>query len=348
MLRKRMGYRLIPSVVLILMIAVALIFSSVTVIRAENAMRDAEHARARGEAAERMRRGFENFEESIDISDLDITPNELGRIFSDVTKDTPYLFYVSNNLAYSYRAGGCIVTVKPKYTMERKEAEAAIEYCRSEIKKMADMVMNRNSELERFVAVHDLICSDYSYDTSLESTNIYTFLKTGKGTCQGYTWTYMAILRELGIECRYVASDTVAHIWLMVKIDGEWYHSDVTWDDPPAKEGSGTQSRAHLLFSDEQADKDGYLDRYSSLDLKCSSKIYDGCELLSDIPFCTVSGDADHDGKVTLYDLLLLRLYLENGNALDRDVCILCADIDGNHLIEGEDAEYIRRALLGK
>ena len=346
--QKIMGYRPIPSVVLVFSIVIALIFSSVTVIRAENSMKDAEHTRACAEAVERMRRGFENFEESIDISDLGINPSELGKLFADATKDTPYLFYVSNNLAYSYRTGGCVVTVNPKYTMDKTEAEEAIEYCRSEVKKMAEMVRDRKSELERLVGAHDLICSDYSYDISLESNNVYTFLKTGKGTCQGYTWTYMAILRELGIECRYVASDTIAHIWLAVKIDGEWYHTDVTWDDPPFMEGSGKHSRAHLLFSDGKADRDGYKDRYSSLDLKCNSKKYDGRELLSDIPFCAFSGDADHDGEVTLYDLLLLRLYLENGGIPGRDVCVLCADTDGNHLIDDEDVGYIRYVILGQ
>ena len=157
----------------------------------------------------------------------------------------------------------------------------------------------------------------------------------------------MAILREVGIECRYVASDTISHIWLAVKIDGEWYYSDVTWDDPPDREGQDEISRKHLLFSDEKADGDGYIDRYSSFDVKCNSKIYDESDLLSYIPFCALSGDIDHDGKVTLYDILLLRLYIENGNTLNLDVCPVCADADRNHLVDGDDAEHIRRILLG-
>ena len=298
------------------------------------------------EATARIRRGIEEFADCIDISDLSITPYDLGRIFSDALKDSPYLFYVSNNLSYTYRQGGDVVTVSPKYLIEKNEAEEAVSYCKNEIEKMAQLADLCDGELERLVFAHDLICQKFMYDTTLESNNMYSFLKSGKGTCQGYTWTYMALLRELEIECRYVASDTILHIWLAVRIDGEWYYSDVTWDDPPSKEESGEYSRAHLLFSDEKADKDGYSDRYGAEDIKCKSKIYDGNDLSQIYPFCTLSGDVDHDGDITLYDLLLLRLYLENKSALSKYFCLVCSDAYSDVCIDRSDVEYIRRVIL--
>ena len=339
----------IKILALILAVILSLVYSSVTVIRAENGIRDEqEHIRERAEAVERMRRGFEKFEESIDVSDLSITPDELSKLFADATKDTPYLFYVSNNLAYSYRTGGCVVAIKPKYTMEIGEAEAAVEYCRSEVGKIVDLIKHCESDLERLVRAHDLICANFAYDTSLESNNIFSFFKTRRGTCQGYTWTYMAVLRELGIECRYVASDSIAHIWLAVKIDGEWYHSDVTWDDPPSAEDSGKQSRAHLLFSDDKADADGYADRYCAVEIRCESKLYDANDLSSDIPFCTLAGDPNHDGGVTLYDLLLLRYYIEFDSETTQRICRMCADFDGDFDLDENDADRIRGFILNQ
>lgn len=343
---RKISFKIIRPLALILAIILSMVYSSVTVIKAENdASEERAHEAARAEAVERMRRGFENFQESVDLSDLDIAPEELGRLFSDATKDTPYLFYVSNNLSYSYRTGGSVVSVKPTYTVERAEAEEALEYCKLEIAKMAEILINREGELEKLVAAHDLICKRFTYDITLQSNNIYSFLKTGTGTCQGYTWTYMALLRELGIECHYVASDSIAHIWLAVKIDGEWYHSDVTWDDPPGMEGSGEQSRAHLLFSDEKADADGYADRYGAGNIKCEGVTYDG-NLHSDIHPCALSGDADHNGQITLYDLVLLRLQLEGqGNRL-QNVCQVCSDANEDLNLDEKDAEHIRSVLL--
>ncbi len=336
----------IRPITLVFAVIIALIFSFATVIRAENVINEEqERERAHREAVDRMRQGFEKYEESIDLSDLSISPDELGKLFSDATKDTPYLFFVSNNLSYSYRTGGCVVSIKPKYTMEKGEAEEAVGYCKAEVGKIAAMLKGYESDLERLVRAHDLICANFAYDTALESNNIYTFLKTKKGTCQGYTWTYMAVLRELGIECRYVASDDIAHIWLAVKIDGEWYHSDVTWDDPPSAEGSEQKSRAHLLFSDEKADADGYVNRYSSSDVKCSDKKYDGEDFSLKYLFCCLRGDVDHDGKVGVKDILLLRMYIDKG--IDgKSPCLICADADQNCAIDEKDTEAIRKIVL--
>lgn len=306
-----------------------------------------DHEKERQEAIDRMRQGLESFEQVIDISDLSITPAELGELFSHATKDTPYLFYVSNNLSYTYRAGGHVVAVKPKYIMDKEEASEALEFCRGEIKRIAELVLRIDGEENRLIAVHDLICREYSYDLTLTSNNLYSFLKEKKGTCQGYTWAYMAILREMGIECRYVASDTIAHIWLAVKIDGEWYHSDVTWDDPPSGEGSGDISRRHLLFSDEKADKDGYADRYSSEEIKCKSKIYDNGEKPANKNSCILAGDVDHDGMVSMPDLLYFRQYTEKG--IDpKQICPICADRDKNYVLNEQDAELIRQVIMKK
>ena len=336
----------IRPITLAFAVIIALIFSFSTVIRAENvAGGEREREMVYSEAVERMRQGFEKHEESIDLSDLSISPDNLGKLFSDATKDTPYLFFVSNNLSYSYRTGGCVVSVKPKYTMEKGEAEEAVEYCKAEVKKITAMLKNCSDDLERVVRAHDLIRDSFSYDTTLESNNVYTFLKTRKGTCQGYTWTYMAVLRELGIECRYVASDTIAHIWLTVKIDGEWYHSDATWDDPPSAEGSGQKSRAHLLFSDEKADADGYTDRYSASGEKCSDKRYDGEDFSPLFPSCSLRGDVDHDGDVGVRDILLLRIYIDKGIE-GKGLCLVCADADPNFAIDEKDTETIRKNIL--
>lgn len=334
---------------LMLLFIFSLFFCTATDTRAENiSERESTVGANYTEAIKRMRNGFESFEESIDISDLSILPEELGRLFADATKDTPYLFYVSNNLSYSYRNGGFVVAVKPKYTMERAEAESALEYCKGEIKKISNLLLEFKSDIERVVAAHDLICANFTYDITLESDDLYSFLMMGSGTCQSYTWMYMAILREMGIECSYVASDTISHIWLAVRIDGEWYYSDVTWDDPPGSEGSGEISRRHLFFSDKKADFDGYADRYGALDVKCNSQRFDGNELMSDIPACTLKGDADRDGEVTLRDLLLLRHQLENDRETKLEACRVCLDTDGNFLLDGEDAANIRSIILGQ
>lgn len=48
-------------------------------------------------------------------------------------------------------------------------------------------------------------------------------------TSQGYAKAFWVYMTALGIDCKYISNDK--HEWNMVKVDGEWYHVDVTWDD---------------------------------------------------------------------------------------------------------------------
>ena len=259
-------------------------------------------------------------------------------IFSHATKNSPYLFYVDKTLTYIYR-NDTIIKVVPKYNMTREEAAEAIEYCKAEVRKMAALIGSVDGELQRLILAHDLLCLHYKYDLSLECNDIYKYIKEEKGTCQGYTWTYMALLRELGIECEYVASDTIDHIWLKVKIDDEWYHSDVTWDDSVGNEGSGAPvCRNHLLFSDAEADRDGYCDRYGASQTKCTSEKYDGVALLDLVSSSHVVGDVNHDGEVGLVDLMIA--------ILNKSACPICIDTNFDMIIDSGDLDVLRELLL--
>lgn len=298
------------------------------------------------EAIERMRSGFENFEEQIDLSEYNISPQNLTRLFANATKNTPYLFYVDKNLSYTYRTGGNVISVTPKYNCTQAGFEQMLDFCKGEVKKIAAIADAGESELEKLIYAHDIICCGFSYDLTLESNNIYTFLTTKRGTCQGYTWTYMAVLRELGIECEYVASDSIIHIWLKVKIDGEWYYSDVTWDDPPSDEGKSMPvSRRHLLFSDKKADYDGYKDRYGASGEKCSSEKYDSFDFSELLSPTHGRGDVNSDGKVNAYDVICLRRYIECGEKSEI-ACMICADVDGDFFVSETDIQLVREIVL--
>jgi len=282
------------------------------------------------EAAERMKDGFFAMEESIDISQYEITPEILGSLFSSIIKNEPYLFFVHRNLSYSYESDGFVLSVKPKYTMSREEVASAIAFCREKVLEMTNGACG--GEAERTLYLHDLICNRFEYDDSLENDNIYDFFITGKGTCQGYTLAYMAVLRECGIESCFAASDTIAHIWNLVKIDGEWYHADLTWDD------GESVIRRHFLLSDTTALERGHRDWYSAKDISCVSDNYLDADFDKLSYTSAGSGDADHNGECELLDLLNIRA--------GGDICKKCADIDRDGEAEEEDAELLRQKLI--
>jgi len=98
------------------------------------------------------------------------------------------------------------------------------------------------SDYEKALAFHDCIVRrteyaeksmqpdgtlDYSAD---EYTAVGVFLD-GRAVCSGYASAYAALLRASGIDAVVVNSAEMNHDWTMLKIDGDWYHADCTWDD---------------------------------------------------------------------------------------------------------------------
>lgn len=315
----------IVSAFLSVIISFSLIIAFCPTVAAEELDRDI--------AVEKMTRGFYNFESKIDMSGCGVTPQNIGELFIYALKNDPYLFFVDTKLSYLYSKSGGKMEIYPKYNMSAEDAASALIFCKSEIKRLADSADKRMNDAEKALYIHDLICAQYSYDSTYKFTDMFGFLSTKTGTCQGYAWTYMAVLRELGIDCCYIASDSINHIWNMVNIDGEWYHCDLTWDD-----GGKERDRRHFLNSDKKAASQGHKDWYSAYGESCTSEKYDDMDL-SQLTHDLYSGDADHSSTVELYDLLVMI-------SEQQKLCPMCADINADLVCDELDAILFRDAIL--
>ena len=113
------------------------------------------------------------------------------------------------------------------------------------------------SDLEKALALHDYLAlhTKYAYEDSVNnslSSSVYTAegaLVNGNAVCQGYALAYQYLLGKVGIESKYVASSAMNHGWNLVKINGQWYHVDVTWDDP-AWDQIGRVRHQYFMLSD--------------------------------------------------------------------------------------------------
>ncbi|MEK4496278.1 transglutaminase domain-containing protein [Ureibacillus sp. FSL W8-0352] len=116
---------------------------------------------------------------------------------------------------------------------------------------LASVDVNSMSDFEKVKFVNDYIVKNtvYSTDTSLSPHSACAVLKENKGVCQGYALLALKMLRDLGIETLYVVGEvhTGPHAWNLVKVDGEWYHLDTTWNDPVPDRGNAVRYQYFLL-----------------------------------------------------------------------------------------------------
>ena len=115
------------------------------------------------------------------------------------------------------------------------------------------------SDVEKVRAVNDYIVANTSYTDQTNSSphSAYTVLAEHGGVCQGYALLAHSMLQKLGIETKYIVGyvGQEGHAWNLVKLDGQWYHLDTTWNDP-VPDRKGAVRYQYFLVDDRTMAKD--------------------------------------------------------------------------------------------
>lgn len=217
---------------------------------------------------------FKNFDDIIDVEFSDLTPGNVEKYLTMVLKDNPELFFIGQGMKYDVNSEGFVSRIYPKYTYTKQAYKSSLEFCEREVQKIIFLLDSQMSHYDIALFVHDYLCTHYEYDTSGEGDNMYDFLRSGRGNCQGYTFTYTYILRKCGLNVSFAASDSLMHIWNVIELEDKWFHVDVTWDDPVPDVG-GTAMHKYFLFSDLYAQELGHNDYYTPGEIMCTSEEYD-------------------------------------------------------------------------
>ena len=115
------------------------------------------------------------------------------------------------------------------------------------------------TDYEKVKLIHDFIVNNTTYDSSYRIYSAYGALINKKAVCQGYALLAYKMLTEAGVPCRYVYGTAGGdHAWNIVKLDGKWYHMDVTWDDPI---GEPRLIYDYFLVGSDRMNKDHTLDK---------------------------------------------------------------------------------------
>ena len=128
------------------------------------------------------------------------------------------------------------------------------DYVNSQLKNILENIIAPNmNESDIVKAINDYIVKRYTYDRSIKEDNAYYSLITGSAMCQGYSMTAYKMFEMAGLECRIVIGtlNGEGHAWNLVKVDGNWYHIDITNNDDIIRD-------SYLLVSDESLSENGF------------------------------------------------------------------------------------------
>ena len=174
---------------------------------------------------------------SIDVRAYGLKTSDADTISNILYLETPEAFHV-HSYSYSYYPDGSIVYIKPSYICTAAEYPAKLKEMQSVADKLlAGVKGNQNlSDVEKALILHDRLAIWAEYDTDFSTgPQMYTpygILVAKEGVCQGYAIAYDYLLEQVGIENHFCSSKALIHAWNTVKINNNWYHVDVTHDDP--------------------------------------------------------------------------------------------------------------------
>ena len=194
-------------------------------------------------AYDRLAKGVENGAASISMSNgtAQITTEDLKTAFDAYRRDYPEHFWIGNSYRYSYNPGTeNVIDVMPSYIMSGSALEKAKTDFSAAVSDMVRGISGSMSEYDREKLLHDRLAEKVVYDGSAPyAHNAYGALVQGKAVCEGYAKAFQVVLRQLGIQSFIITGSSVnpstgrpeGHAWNAVRIDGKYYHVDVTWDD---------------------------------------------------------------------------------------------------------------------
>ena len=135
---------------------------------------------------------------------------------------------------------GDTTSVKLDYTVQNDELIAAKKkfniVVASALKKLPS-----GNDFEREEYINNYIIDNCKYDDAAaenddvqgNENDAYGALVDGKAVCEGYARAFQLLCNKANIDCVLLSgtADSDNHAWNGVKIGGDWYQIDVTWDD---------------------------------------------------------------------------------------------------------------------
>ena len=95
---------------------------------------------------------------------------------------------------------------------------------------------------KKIMTIHDYIIDNIEYDSTYEALGTYSLYGAFIGktcVCEGYAKSLKYLANSINIECEIMqgtatnsTGKTESHAWNCIKLDGNWYLMDPTWDDP--------------------------------------------------------------------------------------------------------------------
>ncbi len=215
----------------------------------------------------------------------------LGIDSKDTSKDADYLSLLIDNIEqkWSYTnkklvypdgreeivnsgSDPATLTINIKYESTLKQ-ERIVDSLTARIIK--SLKLTDATDYEKVKKIHDYIINLAQYDTTYIRSSAYDILVHKTAVCEGYTLAAYRLFTDAGLESRIIIGKAKGedHAWNIVKVDGQWYNIDLTWDDPISSTGKPVLRYDYFLKNEADFKDHKRLDQYNTALFKATYPI---------------------------------------------------------------------------
>lgn len=126
------------------------------------------------------------------------------------------------------------------------------------------------SDFEKEEYIHDYLINNTDYIvTAVDGHDAYGVIVDKEAVCEGYSTAFQHLMRQAGVQTIVVKgmfhndNTNESHEWNMVRLDGNYYHVDITADDPIDSNGDKILKYDHLNLTTAEINKNHTIQRES-------------------------------------------------------------------------------------
>ena len=223
---------------------------------------------------------------TVDVSDLNIDKDK----YPDYYKTMFYIPHLTNGIdwaSYSYTYNpryNTYISIEVSNSMSLSETREYFDFIDRKIEELRLIAAAGRNDEEKVLLLHDYMVHQYEYDyenylklmngTGEVPTDSYRaggLLANEIGVCNAYAFLTVYILNLVGVESFVTESREMNHAWNIVKVNGEYYHMDTTFDDP-TWDRLGRVSHNLFLLTDQEISGDHQ--EWDAKGIECTDTTY--------------------------------------------------------------------------
>ncbi|MBQ8965684.1 transglutaminase domain-containing protein [Ruminococcus sp.] len=208
-------------------------------------------------------KGMVGREEKINIKKDVIDSEDVCQLIVMIVTGSPEIDYVDSDYSVQVDANGCASAIFMNYTRSAEDSEMRRTLTQQAIDRICAEITPNWTDFQKFKLVHDALVNNcVYYEADSDCYTAYGCLVGGNAVCEGYSKALMLLCDRVDINCLPVIGQGLnedgtsqGHIWNKVMLNGHWYSTDVTWDDPVFDSAENYLRYDYFSVTDEEMER---------------------------------------------------------------------------------------------